>query len=300
MAILRSWKIGFLLLTLIVTRAGGEIINWYCPAQKANLTSTGGNMDATFVFRLGVFSGGFIPTAANVNQWSAHWVTADSNTYNPSTKAFEGNFTVTGNAAPFTIGAKAYVWGRSQGSAKDEWILFRNTSWTWPAPNPFSPFPIGWNAATADQVILGSLNSGGTPFLMKSEAVISYSQWSSTALAGEVLTAPNDDPDHDGTSNLLEFIFGTSPVQSGPPTATPVSLVEISGGKYVQISIPRIRNRLAEVIVEVSEDLLTWHSGISHTFETMNTATSLVVRDLSPAGAGFPSRFMRARVVTGP
>jgi hypothetical protein len=243
-------------------------------------------MDATIVFQRGVFSGGLIPTAANVGQWTAHWVMADSDTSNPSTRAFEKDFTVTGNAVPFTVGAAAYAWGRRRGSAKDEWILFRNSSWTWPAPNPLSPFPIGWNAASANQVILGSLNSGGTPFLMKSEAVFSYSQWSRTALAGEVPTAPNEDAAHDGTSNLLEFIFATSPAQSGPPTATPVSLVGISGEKFVRISIPRLRNRLAEVIVEVSDDLLTWHPGVSHTVETMNTSTSLVVRDLSPAGPG--------------
>lgn len=196
---------------LVVGRAEAQSINWYSTPLQASLTSTGQNMDETFQFQLGVFSGGFVPTASNTNQWSSYWVSADSTSYNPDSKAFDDTFSVTGNPAPFTTGAKAYVWGRSTGAAKDESILFRKSDWTWPAYDPMSPFSIPWNAATADEVILGKIEASGSPFLMKSEAVYSYAQWRDGTLAGVPLNGPNDDPDRDGVSNLLEFVSAHRP-----------------------------------------------------------------------------------------
>lgn len=282
---------------LVVGRAEAQSINWYSTPLQASLTSTGQNMDETFQFQLGVFSGGFVPTASNTNQWSSYWVSADSTSYNPDSKAFDDTFSVTGNPAPFTTGAKAYVWGRSTGAAKDESILFRKSDWTWPAYDPMSPFSIPWNAATADEVILGKIEASGSPFLMKSEAVYSYAQWRDGTLAGVPLNGPNDDPDRDGVSNLLEFVFGTSPTQAAAAPATPTSFVEISGQSYLQISIPRLRNRLATFTVEVSSDLVQWNSGGTYTADFSNTAEALVVRDKTANGAGLPQRFMRLKVV---
>ncbi|MES2440974.1 MAG: hypothetical protein V4584_18055 [Verrucomicrobiota bacterium] len=285
------------ILSAVAARA--ETINWYS-APKANLTSTGQNMDGAFQFQLGVFTGGFVPTAGNVSQWSAHWISAQSASYNPTTMVFESAFSFTGNSAPFSIGAKAYVWGRFTGSAKDEWILFRKNDWTWPDG---STVPAGfhdWNAAAANDVVLGTINTTGTPFLMKSESVHSYTQWRDGQFAGEESNTPAADPDHDGISNLLEFIFGTSPTSAGPPTPTPVSLVSLSGQRYLQIAIPRLRNRLATVTVEVSDDLTIWNSGDAFTTEVSNTADTLIVRDKIPTSPGIARRFMRIKVVTPP
>lgn len=273
----------------------GETINWYCPSQKTNLTSTGQAMGVGFQFQLGVFSGGFVPTAGNASQWSAYWVSAQSASYNPTSKAFDSLFTVTSNAAPFSIGAKAYVWGKSNASTSAEWILFRKSDWTWPAPDPMNPFFMDWNAASANEVVMGSINSSGIPYLMKSEVVYSYSQWRDTTLSGESLNSPNDDPDRDGSSNLTEFVFGTPPTVADAPPPTVTSFAAISGQRYLQISIPRLRNRLAKLTVEVSADLNHWDSGDSFTAIISDSATALVVRDKTAVAPGVGKRFMRVK-----
>ena len=275
-----------------------ETINWFSTSNKTNHTSTGVVMDAAFQFQLGVFTGSFVPTAANVSQWTSFWVSAKSTSYSEISKSYNGTHDFSGNAAPFTTGAKAYVWGRRTGSSNDEWILFRKSDWNWPTASIPEDFTL-WSAATADEVILGSISPSGAPFL-KSAAVTSYAQWRNSQLAGEMLSSPNDDPDRDGSSNLLEFVFGTSPTQSGAPTPTPISFVDISGQRYLQISIPRLQNRLAMVSVEVSGDLVSWNSGNSYTVEVSNTPEAIVVRDIVPSGLGMPKRFVRARAVLLP
>ncbi|MEI7928067.1 MAG: hypothetical protein WCH40_05910 [Verrucomicrobiales bacterium] len=286
---------------LVIGRAGAETINWSCPTLKTNQTSTGQNMDGGFQFQLGVFSGGFIPIAGNMSQWAAHWVSAQTASYSSANSSFDSTFNFAVNAAPFTIGAKGYVWGRRIGSAADEWILFRKSDWTWPYVDPQQPPGFyDWNAATANEVILGTINASGTPFLMQSAAVYSYAQWRDDNLAGESLNSPNDDPDHDGVSNLLEFVFGTSPSLASLVPSTPTSLVTISGQTYLQIFIPRLRNRLATFTVEVSSDLNQWTSGDTYTAEVSNTAEALVVRDKTATGPGLPRRFMRLKAVVQP
>lgn len=303
MTVFYLWKYIPAMIASVVCSAGAQSINWYIPPPLANLTSTGQNMDAMFQFQLGVFSGGFVPTAGNMARWAEFWVSADSTSYNPTSKVFDDTFLVTANPAPFTAGAKAYIWGRSAGPAKDEWILFRKSDWNWPVADPMSPFEITWNIASANatnEVILGTITPGGSPFLMKSEAVQSYAQWRDATLAGMPLNGPNDDPDRDSVSNLLEFVFGTSPAQAAATPATPTSFVEVSGQSYLQISIPRLRNRLATMTVEVSSNLIQWNSGSAFTTEVSNSAETLVVRDKTASGAGLPQRFMRLKTVTQP
>ncbi len=275
--------------------AAGESINWYSPPQKTNLASTGGAMDGAFQFQLGVFTGGFIPTPANMGQWPGHWVPAQSASYNADTGSFDELCNVTGNAAPFTVGAKAWIWGRSEGNTSDEWILLRGTGWNWPAPNPLNPFPKNWNVAAADEVIIGSLHIGGSPFLMRSAAVVSYAQWAALELADEPLDAAGDDPDHDGAPNLLEFVFGTPPLQPNAPTYLPLSLVEAEGQKFLQIRVPRQAGRIVTLTVEVSGDLLDWRSGESGTLVVGNDEDAWTVRDLTPWDPQGAKRFIRLK-----
>jgi hypothetical protein len=144
---------------------------------------SGKAMDAGFRFELGVFSGGFIPTAANTSQWDGNWVSAQRAVYNDANGLFTAEFTVTGNAGAFSVRVQAYV--RGFGGVKgDQWILFRAPSWTWPAADPLNPIGLNWNATSATQVITGPINSSGTPYLMKTTVVAgsvppstSWSQW---------------------------------------------------------------------------------------------------------------------------
>ncbi len=297
----RKWN--FIWVTTACIVAVGNVkartVNWYSTPGAVNLTSSGQVMDGGFQFTLGSFSGGFIPSAGNVSEWSSRWVAAQTTSYNAATKFFDSNYTVTGNAPPFTTTDKGYIWGRRISTSGDEWILFRKSNWLWPTPDPFSPFPLLWSTATADPAILGTVHATGSPFLMKSEAILSYNQWRDTVLLGQSLNAPNDDPDQDSLPNLLEFAFGTSPLVATPPQ-TSAELVDSAGQSFLQLTVPRLRNRLVKLTVEVSNDLAVWNSGSAHTTVVTDTANSWIIRDLTPSSAATPQRFMRLKAELAP
>lgn len=272
-------------------RLNAEVISWFSDGNKINLTAAGAPMDAGFQFELGVFSGGFVPTPLNVSEWPAHWVAADSTSYNATTHRFAGQWTVTNNISPFLIGAAAWIFGHRTTPTGTDRILLRNTQWIWPAPDPLNPIPTEWNAATANQVVLGNVVSGGSPFLMKAARGQTFTQWQTELLTGEPLAGPGDDPDGDGSSNLLEYVFGTPPKSAGPPTATPVTLA----GGHVQIIIPRRPDRPARLTVEVSGNLSDWQSGPTVTQVVDDGAAALIVRDLVPVDPVHPRRFMRLK-----
>ena len=291
-----------LLWVLLGTSASANSSNWVSALNRTNLTSTGLEMDSRFRFELGVFINGFIPTSANTSQWAANWRSPQRVRYNPNTgvRQFNSEFLVEDNNVPFSIGSAAYVWGFRGDPAAGEWILFRAASWNFPeADPPVPPPPIEWFAKNATAV-LGSIQSSGSPWLMKSAAVTNaappkttWAQWQAANLTSEPLDEPGDDPDGDGTSNLLEFVFGTPPLTPGNPPVTPVSL---SSGHAV-ISIPRRIDHVANLIVEVSGDLINWSSGPLHTEVISDGVSTLVVRDLTPLDASNPKRFIRLRAV---
>lgn len=283
------------LAALIGTATAQDTILWNSDPDKTNLTSAGSPMDGKFRFEIGVFAGSFVPTTANKDQWAANWRPAARTVYQTGTSRYASNLVVSSNASPFTIGKTSYVWGFRGGPADGEWILFRESSWTWPNASGFELFE--WYAQNATPVI-GQIYSSGSPFLMKSAAVTNaapptttWTQWKSENIPVGTANGANDDPDLDGTPNLLEFVFGTDPVVSNKPTATPVALV--SG--HMEITVPRRIDHPAMLVVEVSSDLEHWFSGSGHTQVVSDGVLSLVVRDLTSIGASDPRRFMRLR-----
>ncbi len=287
----------------VVVRA--ETIRWFSDPGRTNLASTGEPMDGGFRFELGVFAGGFVPTEENVAQWAAHWSAVRRTDYNAQTKLYDSQVTVVSNAAPFTVGAKAYVWGFRGGPEAGEWILFRATSWTWPASNPFNPLGPEWNVADAGEVILGEVDADGSPFLMKSAAVVqalppatSWGQWQASELAGESRNGPEDDPDGDGVKNVLEYVFGTDPRNPDTLPKPVVSIFEAGEGRHLAITIPRRKDRpSASLVVEVSEDLDIWHAGDEFTVVVLDEIGGLQVRALIPISPEQPRLFMRVKGV---
>ena len=255
-------------------------IQWNSDPNQVNLTSSNGLLDGGFNFAIGVFADGFVPTAANIAHWQEYWHPASSTPYDASTRCFNGYFDPPDNNPPFTLGTRAYVWGARTDATGSEWILFRNSSspsWTWtnaysypPALNP------AWNPKDATAV-WGAIHSSGAPFLMQTAAVTSWSQWQSTYLSSvPLLDKPDDDPDHDGVPNLLEFVLGTPPLTSQTPVVMPVTVV---AGGHLQITIPRRLDHLAVLTVEVSDNLSNWHSGTGYTAVVQDDLAALVVRD---------------------
>jgi hypothetical protein len=275
-------------------------ILWNSDAGSTNLTSTGAEFDGQFHFELGVFEGAFVPTAANLAEWAAHWRTANPacrTTYDVSNKRYAASFTPTDNGPPFTVGKAAYVWGFRGDAVNAEWILFRAASWTWPMANLTPTPPIYWYAKDATAVI-GVIHPGGSPFLMQSAAVgnaappaTMWPQWQAQYLAGELYDGPNDDPDHDGLPNLLEFVFGTLPKSAASLADTPVAVV----AGHLQITIARRIDHPATLIVEVADDLTHWQSGPGMTEVVSDGPAALVVRDLVTLDADHPRRFIRLR-----
>jgi hypothetical protein len=258
-------------------------------------------MDHAFRFELGVFEGTFDPAVADRELWAQNWRPAQRVVYNATAENFSAEYVVENNVPPFTAGKQAYIWGFRGDALSGEWILLTDVSWTWPEPvdpNAFPPpFPLDWLADDATP-ILGEINASGSPFLMKSAAVTNaappattWEQWRQEFLTDEPLDDPDDDPDLDGTPNLLEFVFGSDPLTTNAPIATPVTLV--SG--HAVITIPRRIDHQAILTVEVSGDLVTWNSGPTHVEILSDGLAALVARDLTPLGPANPKRFIRLK-----
>lgn len=293
----------FAILLVLLSSLHAKTIKWYCDPQSINLTSSGSPMDGSFRFELGVFKNGFAPTLSNTAQWSANWAPAQRASYNEDTKLFTRQYTVTNNQTPFTSGSAAYVWGFG-GASGNEWILFRGANWLWPVSDPLDPVALEWDVSNANVAICGSINTSGSPFLMKT-AVISgsappsttYAQWQADELSGVTLNGPEDDADGDGIKNILEFVFGTDPTRRGSLPQTSVSIVHAGGQDYLQISVPRRADHAATLTFQVSTDLVTWQSGSSFTEVIESGASFLVVRRSSPLTAASPRAFMRMNAV---
>ncbi|MEK7952021.1 hypothetical protein [Luteolibacter soli] len=291
-----------LILVMVLTKAmEARTLRWFCDAQTVNLGSDGTPMDGGFRFEVGVFASGFTPTTANTSQWAANWSAAQRTVYNATTKVFTSQYTVTSNAAPFTVGAVAYVWGFG-GRAGNEWTLFRATSWTWPLSDTLNPTAISWNAKDATQVVVGSIHSTGTPFLMQSSAVThsvpptsTYAQWQNEELSGVALNGPEEDADGDGIKNVQEFVFGTRPKVADllPPVAS--GMVGSGADRAIQLSIPRRLDRSASLSVESSPELVTWGSAMAGATVVSNGAEAWVLR--FPVGSS-DRRFFR--IVSAP
>jgi len=291
----------FVLQALMFAAAGSvmaETISWESPSGGNNRQSSGDPMDAGFIFQLGVFSDGFVPTALNLSEWDDFWSVADQSSYDTGFSRFAGLFEVEDNNPPFTVGRPGWIMGTKVTVTGTERILFRRPGWLWPASSPLSPFPLDWhvNGATDLQVVIGAVNPGGSPFLMQSAVVRDYPQWRALRLAGEPLDGPLDDPDGDGVPNLLEFVFDTMPSDSASRASAGGSWIEIGGEKFLQLTIPRKRTHLATLVVQVSSDLETWNQGPDHTAVVSDTPLEWIVRDKTPASAAPGGRrFMRLK-----
>lgn len=275
--------------------SGAETIVWFCDPASSNLDAAGQAMDGFFRFQLGAFAAGFEPTAGNAAEWAAHWTPGSTADYHGENRLFQGRFTLTGNAAPFAVNGKAWIWGFRNGESGSDWILFRHPSWRWPAANPLNPPLIQWNTSDATQVVIGSVSPAGSPVLMQSAAVATYDQWRGAELEGHPLAAAEDDADRDGVANFLEYVFGTSPVDAGSVRHPLVSMAEVSGQRHLQITVPRVAGRLFDGVVEVSGNLLDWQSGTPFTTVVSEGSEAVVIRDSAPVGPAHPKRFIRFR-----
>ncbi|MFN0077994.1 MAG: PQQ-dependent sugar dehydrogenase [Prosthecobacter sp.] len=114
----------------------------------------------------------------------------------------------------------------------------------------------------------------------------SFTQWQSSQ--NPPVGGANDDPDHDGRSNLLEFLTGTNPHASSSGWSYGVMQ---SGGVVAQFQFTHPANRAA--IIEVSSDLVTWRTWDAPGNLPFYPATDATRTITAPLGS--PDRFFRVR-----
>ena len=216
-------SLAFLILSFLTVSTRAGQVNWSSAFGAVNLTSTGARMDAQMTFELGVFVPGFTPSQANAGQWAANWRRAQLAFYNVELAYFTGVHSVTSNAAPFSSGAKGYIWGHDGYCTDGEWILMSAPSWTWPSQFQLE-LPVNWTVSSATQFAVGQGNGAG--FQMRSAKVsaplpaTTWTEWrarmfNAAQFADSNISGPQADPDLDGVVNLAEFALGGHPLIAG-------------------------------------------------------------------------------------
>lgn len=279
-----------------LSRAGQ--INWGSPAFATNQLSGGAEWGGDFVFELGVFDAGFTPTSANVTEWADRWNVADRSEYNATFKLFTGSFSVISNAAPFSAGARGYIWGYRAVAGGGEWILVTDPAWLWPGNSPLDP-PVDWGAASASAVV-GAVNPGGGVTLrtasVGSAALPSliYAVWRTQVFSldeqGDPLVSGlGADPDKDGRTNAMEFALGSNPKIADPPPSF-VAAGGPPGARYLQVSAAKPAGRAAFFWAEESDGLAGWIRASENVIVFEDSLTQLTAR--LPFG-GKSRRFLR-------
>ncbi|MGC4014723.1 MAG: autotransporter-associated beta strand repeat-containing protein [Luteolibacter sp.] len=112
----------------------------------------------------------------------------------------------------------------------------------------FSSVPAGYavayNAGTSGKQIILTQTTGG------------YGSWASSKGLDGTNNGPNQDPDHDGISNLLEFVFGGDPL-SASSTIVPSSSLDASNLTF-HFTRSDASKADTTLVVEWGTDMATW------------------------------------------
>jgi hypothetical protein len=174
----------FALATASVCSLKGATMHWGTLPNDVLLDSAGNALTADFVFELGTFAGGFVPTDSNVFEWEANWMVFDAAVvgtgWNPAGQEVvrSANHTAGGGsdsifADPgdvFDQGAVAYLWvynTKDLSGTLPEWALLEDVdngpnlfaSWEFPDPSEQSGESYDLQTRDLDSPILGGVNS---------------------------------------------------------------------------------------------------------------------------------------------
>lgn len=291
---------------LILSQATGAQINWGNRPFTDNQTSQDIPLSDHFVFELGIFEDGFVPTVANTAEWADHWRVADRVTYNPENSFFSGSYTQELNLAPLEQGRRGYIWGyRHDDDPRQEWILVSDPDWLWPEANPLT-FPISWLIAESNSQIVGQVDADDNFTTARIEGAmrprLTGEQWQArfftpSELQDARISGWSSDPDADGANNLMEMAFATVPlaVDSALNDHINVRRVRVGGATYLEMQVARRADRQVDYAVEVSFDQKIWEeASIGGTVER-DSLHELIVRD-GVALEDVKARFIRLTV----
>jgi hypothetical protein len=306
--ICRLRRLQFLLLLILLSTSRGAQINFNSTASLTadiNRSSTGQPWDANYLMDLGVFDAGFVPTTSNLSEWAQHWHTAMRVTYNTKFRAFTGSHLVTTNTGVFTIGAKAYLWVFNPRGLGGEWLLVTADTWLWPDGSDDMAHPLSWSVAGGTQVVAGQVNPGNAIHMRSISAgtaqppMQNYAGWAASRFTiGTAASLPEEDPDHDGISNRMEFALGLEPlVANGSSSMPAMGLALVNGVNCLQVVVPRRADRQVNYSVEASEDLSSWSRSTAEVLVVSTSITQLAYCDAFPYGSR-GRRFIRVTVET--
>lgn len=172
-------------LLVVNSQAQGFGVNWGTGTFPASLLTSDGSplTPDGFSFELGGFTSGFVPSAANINEWIENWRIFDGITF-PDADSSDG-FVETGagsrfvgNASlnamqisdsedadmtfAFVPGTQAYVFVRNSDDSTpgSEWLLYTREGgggWVFPVVSGLA-FSENWFTPDANQVIFGAIN----------------------------------------------------------------------------------------------------------------------------------------------
>ncbi|MBX7207891.1 MAG: hypothetical protein K1X78_06260 [Verrucomicrobiaceae bacterium] len=174
-----------------------------------------------------------------------------------------------------------------------------DATWTTTGATDISFLMLGYSGGTSgvsqssiDELRFGQTFADVTPTFTPSESW-RLNHFGSAANNGNASDLA--DPDGDGIPNLLEYALNSLP-NSNASRATPLpATTSVSGQDYLTLNVPWNTTAIdVTFIVEVSDDLTTWHSGPAYT-TVVSAGANLVVRDNTPIG-GASKRFIRLAV----
>ncbi|MEZ5324682.1 MAG: CotH kinase family protein [Verrucomicrobiales bacterium] len=139
----------------------------------------------------------------------------------------------------------------------------------------------------------GALVSNTTPEITPS----GFSQWAAEFFpSGSPASAPEADPDLDGSSNAVEFAFATDPTRVSAPAIT-VERIEIDGNAHLAITFTRPTGENIQYALEQSTALNSWNPLSASTISILPAGVGLeklTMQSTEPVDSA--STFVRIKV----
>ena len=137
-----------------------------------------------------------------------------------------------------------------------------------PSTNPNSALAGSWTASdpTPGQIDGGGATGGGPDY----EGWLT-DEFSDAQLADETISGPNADPDNDGLPNLAEYVLNGHALESDQLPTAALS----ADGKALELRFTQLTGTEINVVIELSNDLVSWSLATPADVATVTTNDAL-------------------------